>query len=347
LEANNAKQKMEANRADWVKKMSSSYAGTRLRSIINVPESGKWTKLTPSLDYVVVGNSNNMTLTGVLQAAGRQLEAQVTLSGAKTKSRGSDADIGQDGDHQQQVSWHAAQGKRFKVGVRTVENRRCRELFGAECVVLEEVRSLTCFFLQCSVEQPDPCDLHLFTFANIVTSPVTQCLQHLRRISRGTAPRLQMVFGPLGHRSMVEYVGSQQDYALDTLVLARIVSACVYKRIEQRRKSNTTQAALVVDGRAPEAARKAAAMGVVVGRECCRGHFWVKFLEKDLDGTPLNNRHLRLFDPTWQRVMTSWAITMQKVMSIAALERRNRRSKSIVTQQDMSWDTFCCAELQR
>lgn len=78
--------------------------------------------------------------------------------------------------------------------------------------------------------------------------------------------------------------------------------------------------------------------GLAFMAPCCKGVFLERSLLCDFDNTPL--RPERLFDEDWRRVLESWARVFQRVGSIAALERRDRRSKAVATQQDMVYDRF-------
>ena len=58
---------------------------------------------------------------------------------------------------------------------------------------------------------------------------------------------------------------------------------------------------------------------------------------------PLTVDHL--LGTEWQAILGAWEQDLEEVCSIAALERRNRRSKTVRVQPDMVWEHFaaqCC-----
>ena len=90
-----------------------------------------------------------------------------------------------------------------------------------------------------------------------------------------------------------------------------------------------------MDGRCSIEQRQVMANEIVDHSWCCVGRFWWRLLDQVFPGEEREQRlPERLREPEFQRVLYGMLPLLDDAMSIADLERRNKRTKTVVVSAD-------------
>ena len=113
------------------------------------PEEGKWERLPPALGWMVVADYPRGILHELLKILGDDVEAKVSGEKATLREAGVGVQGGVQGqdDRTQQISWHALAGRKYHTALAATGALTFGLRYTCLMVVLEEVRSLTRFFL--------------------------------------------------------------------------------------------------------------------------------------------------------------------------------------------------------
>ena len=85
-------------------------------SMMSAPEAGKWTKLTPCLDWVNGADATCGFLYYLVKASAKPMEFATTMRS------------GMDQDYAQQVVWHAVAGNMLTESVKMLGDMRLRRM---------------------------------------------------------------------------------------------------------------------------------------------------------------------------------------------------------------------------
>ena len=319
------------DREELITRMTNSYVKLALSSLITQPEHGKWTKLLPATEWAVIADSICRMLSSILVEAGKEMKIVV--------QKPADAEAGRE------LSYSELSGKRYTSGrdvqVSLDKNFHVRML----CVIMEPVKPVVCHFLRASTANREVCSSPVLDLYNPSFSPVTQGRQHLRWLGSGCSPRLQILSNTFGYACIADMLASEdhKDLAVKALVAARVVSAAARGRMALH--TFPLCAVEVLDKRLPYAQRLRRATQIVGLPSCCVGTFWADFFDK----LPARPSPEELLEGDWQSILGGWSEGLQHVLSIAGIERRNRRSRPIAggCSVAIKWQSFVSMSLVR
>ena len=203
-------------------------------------------------------------------------------------------------------------------------------------------------FLKASRERPKTCKSPLLDLLHPAFSPGTLCLQYLRWVGQGMAPRLRLVFYTERCASFGEYVALKEKEGLMVISMARATSACIFRRVMCELNRRPLNAFAMLDGRRAEDVRMDIATELVSEPDHCRGRFWTRLLSSDLDGIEGSVvEPIRLFSQSWQNVLVGMLRLLDESLSIAVLERRNKRTKVILHKNEMLVSTLVAKSINQ
>ena len=255
--------------------MAKSFVHVQLRTMVASPEYGKWTKFGPALDWVASCCCNNAMLESLFVAAGDPMTT--TVKNVTSKAT-------QDQAWVQQVNWHAVASSRYQQSLRFLGQNDIRARMALALISLEPVNRLTAFFLRCSAQAPRK-RLLLHDFLCPETSHLVASMQYLRHVGSGLARRLRLVLDAAQCHDMCELWRASPRVAELALVLPRITSASLHRRLESIRSSRALQGMRLADPLMDIDARAKLADDMCSLRPCCLGVFWSRLLRVDIVGT--------------------------------------------------------------
>ena len=97
------------------------------------------------------------------------------------------------------------------------------------------------------------------------------------------------------------------------------------------RKSREMQVAQLADGRISDAVHLQTFAEIQHLKPCCRGNF-VNQLFGPAEGWPTPRGYAL---STWQHILLDWCRILDLILSIAALERKNKRVKTAITNSQL------------
>ena len=316
----------------YLRKMTKSFIKTAMRRIPCKAEHGKWTKFTPALEFQVVANEMHGMLEKILKTSGNQVDATVKLGG-------------KDGG-EQHLTWHQQLGKSYASTLEAAGNKGLRigQLIMSIC--MEPHKMLQAFFLKCSSSKREGRSYAL-DLLNENYSPLTLAYQELHTLACGKSQRWVMLYRSLGYSSMLDLCRSEEDGKFGVLActFARMLSASVWMRVEKVISTQPLPAAMLVDGRISAETRLELASDTLGMQPCCRGLFLQRLLTTK--GTLPLPRAEELLEPLWQRRLQGWVVALDTSLSVANLERKNRRNKTVITEPNMHFDNFSAISMLR
>ena len=128
------------------------------------------------------------------------------------------------------------------------------------------------------------------------------------------------------------------------MLFATIVSASLLRRHEQF-ATMPFVGVKIADGRLRREVREEMAARIVHSQPCCRGIFWDRLMKQVVPPpTPAD-----LFSPLWTDIILGWAMGLEDVLSIAKIERRNRRSRTLLSSANagLKFENFVSLSLLR
>jgi hypothetical protein len=130
-------------------------------------------------------------------------------------------------------------------------------------------------------------------------------------------------------------------YAVWFTERARGVSASIYRRDHKSSRELPMAAVRLADPRIERSCRLDEGRRLLGQPGCCQGAFWARMLSAGAQ-TPE-----QLLEPRWQRCITGWAMLISRALSIAGLERRNKRSRDVLTKSHMQLGNFTATSMLR
>jgi hypothetical protein len=310
--------------------MSVSFIQTSLSSVMTMPEHGKWTKYTPALEWAnLTGNTNGM-LERLVKRAGGAFEVEIQRCLPKSR-RG----VALPDAQPQRSLWHELAGSRLE---RTIVISKCRVSrisWAMQVIILEPLKGLTCLFLKCSCDSPSACEMRVLDFANDSFSLSRQVLQYFHYVGTGLSRRVHLLLGAVGFTSMAALMADDEHYEIGVFFTeyVRITSAATYRRVDMIRRTRPFETVQLGDGRLPMDLRKQIFQRVVDARACCRGTYLDNLLG------PGQQAVSKPFED-WTKIFLGWGRILEKILSIAGLERKNRLVKALVTKPQMSYPSL-------
>ena len=205
-------------------------------------------------------------------------------------------------------------------------------------LIEEPLRFLTKEFLKRSSDETTPCSWPLMLQMLWPRSSMLKLVQqYLSAVLHLRAPRLHLLCGLLGVQSMTD------DEAQKNLLLLRqaalSVSAWLYRRHEMWLATFPIKLLKLGDLRHSVCERMALVAELHDASDCCRGHFG-RMLDQQLGVEALAA-------PGGAYVIGHLAAALDKVESVADIERGHRRSKSILVNDIMNWKQFSAQHVLR
>lgn len=328
-----AKDKREKNAL--VAEMVRTYASVFLRGVAGAPEHGKWTTFAPAVDWVLGAEAPAGLLQRLLLHCGSKMNTTVALKTTKAAAEKND-----DPAYTQTMAWHAVAGSRYAKGIAIVQEAY-RIDTAIAAVVGEPIRALTLTWLKASSELEDPCRNRFLDYVNPQHSAVTEVLQWLAALGAGVSKRWRILYGQLGASEFRGLSVTHLAVLEKALCAAEAMGASTYRKVGCQLKSPLMKLGVLADGRVPEGEQRAVAaelLDLARRHPCCAGPVVVSLLS----GAQSANDLLCL--PHSRRI-ESWAASMSRVLSIADLERRNRRSKVILTDKKQTFAHYCASSI--
>lgn len=227
------------NAQDLCAKMARTFLHTCMRNKCPKPEVAKWTKLNPSIDWVMRSSSHRM-LYHLVEAPGKHLKTDVTVKN-------------QDGEYSKQMNWHAIASAKYQQGKRIAGEEPFLLRVRCLSIVLERTRLITGFFLKCSAEKIDPCANPVLNLMYGPTSIVTETAQYLSFLSTGNARRVRLLYGAFDCQDFGEYRVRCEKDAEFFLSVVRAVSSAVRRRDHQPFQQWPMKLFQLCDGRRTDA----------------------------------------------------------------------------------------------
>ena len=283
------------------------------------PEDGKWTKTGPAVDgAVLAGLAKGIVLGCVKLGLGPlKLEEEVTASG-NVKF--------------QELTFRQASGVRCQDTLVLLSGDKDFETLLMFWIVNKAVRYITAYFLKRSSEFLDP-DLRpaALDLSNLEFSPAAMVRQWLSALLAGCVPELRILWATFGHSSWEDYCHQRPAAAANFRALVRNTDAWVDRRFVRAYTERVEWTVYnIVDKELGVASRLAACDEVCSANLCCGG-FFIKGLQEKV-GNPSDFLH-----PHWQRALWGHACVRSWALTIADLERRNKRSKTIASDKGISF----------
>ena len=326
----------EVNRESHLKKMATSFCDTVLAHVLPQPEMGKWTKFSPAVEWIATLDLHNGMLSKLVEQACATTDLEVV----------SCPDPGDAAPRTETLRFHKMdKGPKVTKVKEIAADITFMALYSMFLLILEPVRFLTCFFLKASRDIANTCRSPVLDWLNSECSPSIAALQYLRSVGRGTAARCRIVFGCLGCASMQELMRHpvHRLKGVCFVIWARAISAAVYRRVDLPRRALPVAGAQLADGRVGVRTRVELARRIVEKPGCCVGRFW----ERLLRALPLRPSAEDLLEENCQRLLHGWVRILDRGLTIARLERRNKRTRTIITQPSMRWADFVSVSLLR
>lgn len=293
-----------------------------LKSVVGKPEHGKWTKLTPTLEYIFQ-----------LIACGRLIEHMMepAMEGLDAKPREDGEDAGTFG-----LSWRATASVKAKEVKSKLQDTDFIAKLTVMTLALEPTKLVTAFFLNMSEDQRPTCRINVLDLIRDESSLIVHVMQELRLLGSGLSPRCALLCGVLGLESLDDMLMSPEhrQHLRYFVKFVRMVSACTFRRCDLPRQARPLCDAALVDGRLPRASRLAHAQALIESPNCCRGRFWERMLFAD------NVEAEDLLNPTWQAILNGFVNVINKSLTIANLERKNKRTQTLLSQKDIKFENL-------
>lgn len=169
---------------------------------------------------------------------------------------------------------------------------------------------------------------------------VITSLQYLSSLHAGEGRRLRLIYGGFGENSFLEFCASHGEKAEFVVQCARAVAAAIHCRVDLHRRSLPNNGLQLIDGRIPWFQRHIIAQHMLRLPACCRGPFWDRVFQTV-------QRPEELLGARMQRWLQGWGQIMNRSLSIAGLERRNRRSKAVLTTKKQTWTHFAAVSVAK
>ena len=249
------------------------------------------------------------------------------------------------------LAFHAKKDLPKWAGAKGVtQNLETRAAWAMLAVTLEPIRAQTAFFLKASKEDGGiDCGRIVLDYLHPNYTPTRASLQYLRAAGRGLAPRLRLLFQPLGFDSMRSLCGdaTHGHLGFQAIAMARGVSAANYRRIDMPRRELPFAAAAVTDARLERQERLDIADRVVGPgrRPCCSAFFFDKLFAPIDEAAEQWPRPEELLRPPLSRVLESWVVVLERALSVARLERRNHTTKTILTKKSVKFQHLAASSL--
>jgi len=247
-------------------------------------------------------------------------------------------------------SWQAMVSKKYGQSVEFAKTLSHQLRTHSLLIVHECLRAVVAFFLKASKEGfgDRVCAINVLDVLHEQYSPVTLATQQLRYIGAGTAPRVRLLIGLVDADNFSKFAECQPEAALEHIAMCRATSAALHKRVKKELDQQPLAGLRFLDGRRSEEERRELAASVCAPRRpCCRGRFWSRLLANDLRNPGVPVTPIRLFSDEWKPVLGALLRVIDNALSIAALERRNKRTKVILSQPDVRNKTLIAKSINQ
>ena len=225
------------------------------RTLPSVPQSGKWTKSGPAVDYFMPSLAATPLLRTVWDAA----FAATVEKGQPAAQSEALALSGVEDSWLETVAWRAVGSKRVKKGGDFVKRETTPALMFIVGIVHEPLRWLTGYFLMVSsparrrgqFASPELC-----TFACPKKSPITGVMQYLSELLAGAALRLDMLVHSSKSGNFQNWAAANPGLLSALRHGATIASSWIHRRFWVEGMCFPWRLSMCVDTRLPEAERK-------------------------------------------------------------------------------------------
>ena len=299
------------DRSLLVKQMSRAFVSVILRHLPTKPEEGKWTKLAPANDWFFCAKVFFNALGILMQKAFKDIPQQAVTQA----------------DLEGGVTFSTMQGVRLTASRELANSREAYVVTVILMVMLRVSRYLTMYLLRCSRDFRSACTTSpVLDLANPAASPVTAATQHLAFLSTGLAPQLRFVWQSLGHQSMHAFTVACPDNARLLRVAIYVAAASIQKR---HRLSYLDKLLRLVDPRTPSDQAIELQMDydkkVKDHQVCCTGVVAFEMRAKFQVRSGFHNQ--------FQQALRGLTHAMDMTLSVADIERRHRRTKTLITTE--------------
>ena len=290
-------------------------------SACTAPEEGKWTKTGPALDTVCT----SLLCGGIVKDCVVVGLGPLNLPEEELPN----------GQKMQELSFQQASGIRYKDSRDILQLSDETEGLIQLWIVNMSVRTLTAWGLRKSSEFIDPNSTPaVLDLTNKHESPGTVCRQWLSSVVSGQAPQLKLLYMAFGHATWAEYCRHRPRSAAALRGMARNTDSWIERRVIrdwQCKLHNSVHQ--VADARQSVLHRTSVANDVHFSNLCCSGYF-VAGVKKQLAHST------DLLDEQWFIVFKSHAYAKSLAISVASLERRNKRSRDIASSDSLAFENF-------
>ena len=280
------------------------------------PESNKWTKLGPAVDFLVGGYACGYILCELFTLAFKELHGKLEQT-AKIQTSSGEFTL----ELFQDVFWHAVQSKRIAAALRLLGNYDTMLHILFLGLVLEPMRSFMEWLIKASRGLKDATRTPpLLDLVNETHSPLLVLHQYYSALLAGNSERLCLIYMRFGCSSFAEWIRKHPKLAIFFRQMVLTADGwCDHKHSEEFR-SFPLRAAILGDKRAPLGVRLSVAKQVCGPTCCLDDHFLTKLRIKFPTLTPreLLGRFFVEFFFLW-----AWEV----MLAIAVVENRNARNK--------------------
>lgn len=251
--------------------LTNAYMGAPLRSNPSCPESGKWTKTGPAVDWHIVSDVPHGTMSYVAPLAFQRLSAE-----AENKGSGQ-VDLSTIDPRELEVNqWHQMAGTRMKrfLELQSSSELQAHEVLRILLLVMQGTRVMTCWWLKASAQVQDPCAAPpLCDYVNESVAVHITALQHFHSLAAGHGRLLPLLYVPLAFKSLRQWADRRYSHAELFLAMCQSAAAWTHRRHRLRAMKMPYAAAVFADSRVDMACKRDVAAGLFSSSRCCIGRF--------------------------------------------------------------------------
>ena len=283
-----------------------------------VPTSNKWTQLFDCVSWVVLSVAPHDLMTHLYPFALADIQTKITSEAASFHQRQGHY------THEQELNWHAVQGKRMLEGKLMFENKLVMATLCIMHVALEVLHFYAAWLIKHGASAHDARRAPvLFDLTNLVWSPIIVMRQYFAGCLRGFGSRVTLICRRAGFSSVREWIASDQTQARKLQQTLLTADAWVYCRHELEFMSWPWLVACTADVRIALAERIVIATRWLAEpcRWCLDAFFCRRFREMFPDVTAV----MFCNDRFYMNVVVEWARSV--LVHIAGIENRHARNR--------------------
>lgn len=208
-------------------------------------------------------------------------------------------------------------------------------------LMLVGTRRITCFFLLCSKEFLDPCEVPLIlSWLNPKYSEATMVAQYYGSLDHGASEHLMLLWAPDNYKSMIDMVTKDKERARIFRVGLHLVATSHHRRCIADRERGINAVLPLADARVPSDTNRERLRNILKKSKCCNG-----LIVDDLVQIALTEVEENILPSRVPRMIDGLARAKSRLASVADLERRHLRTRRILTSHSLGFQNLCSKSL--